>query len=65
MHKTALLSSLIAAGLLAGCGGDSDSTADATAPVGDTMEAPTRGSAAAAVVAAPADFEGTLQQVVI
>src|SRR3546814_7826898 len=52
-------------GLLAGCSGGGDSAANAAAPVdGDAMEARVQASAAAAA-AAPADFEGTMQQVVI
>lgn len=77
LHKTALLTALIATGLLAGCGGsggdDTDAAADAAVPMeNDAVQAPARAStsatapeAAAAVVAAPVDFEGTMQQVVI
>src|SRR3546814_11657110 len=55
----------IAMGLLAGCSGGGDSAANAAAPVdGDAVEARVQASASAAA-AAPADFEGTMQQVVI
>src|SRR3546814_1748945 len=65
LRKTALLPTLIAMGLLAGCSGGGDSAANAAAPVdGDAVEARVQASAAAAA-AAPADFEGTMQQVVI
>lgn len=64
LRKNVLLAALGATGLLAGCGGGSDRATDGLASMdGDTVEAPARGSAAA--VAAPADFEGTMQQVVI
>jgi len=65
--KTALLPAVIAAGLFAGCGGGGGSAADAAAPVnGSAVEAgAARGSVAAAADAAPADFEGTMQQVVV
>lgn len=69
LRKTALLPALIAAGLFAGCSGGNDSTAGATAPMGeDAAEAAAqdaRESMAAAADAAPADFEGTMQQIVI
>ncbi len=74
LHKTALLTALIAAGLFAGCSGGAVADAGADAGTGaadaavpmdkDTVDAPTQ-AAAAAAVAAPADFEGTMQQVVI
>src|SRR3546814_15467033 len=65
LRKTALLPTLIAMGLLAGCSGGGDSAANAAAPVdGDAVEARVPASAAAAA-SAPADFEGTMQQAVI
>src|SRR3546814_7061563 len=65
LRETALLPTLIAMGLLAGCSGGGDSAANAAAPVdGDAVEARVQASAAAAA-AAPAAFEGTMQQVVI
>lgn len=64
--KTALLSALIATGFFAGCGGGGENAADAAAPMDrDATEAAARESVAAAADAAPADFEGTMQQVVI
>src|SRR3546814_20803546 len=63
LRKTALLPTLIAMGLLAGCSGGGDSAANAAAPVaGDAVAARVQASAAAAA-AAPADFEGTMPQV--
>src|SRR3546814_13350611 len=65
LRKTALLPTLIAMGLLAGCSGGGDSAANAAAPVdGDAVEARVQASAAAAA-AAPADFEGTDRKSVV
>src|SRR3546814_8250733 len=67
LRKTALLPALIATGLFAGCGGAGESAADAAAPMGGNAveAAAARESVAAAAEAAPADFEGTMQQVII
>src|SRR3546814_7206651 len=67
LRKTALLPALIATGLFAGCGGAAESAADAAAPMGGNAveAAAARESVAAAAEAAPADFEGTMQQVII
>lgn len=67
LRKTALLSALVTTGLFAGCGGAGGSAADAAKPTGaNAVEAAAaRESVAAAADAAPADFEGTMQQVVI
>lgn len=66
LRKTALLPALIAAGLFAGCGGGGESAADVATPTDrNVMQADARKSVAAAAQAAPADFEGTLQQVMI
>lgn len=71
LHKTALLTALIATGMLAGCSGSGDGTgaiasaADAAIPMDESaVQAPAQASAAAAV-AAPADFEGTMQYLMI
>ena len=66
LRKTALLPALIAAGLFAGCGGGGESAADVATPTDrNVMQADARKSVAAAAEAAPADFEGTMQQVMI
>ncbi len=76
LNKKVLLAALIATGVLAGCSGgggdggggdasDSAAAADAVAPMDEgAVQAPTQAPATAAV-AAPADFEGTMQYVMI
>src|SRR3546814_12313731 len=65
LRKTALLPTLIAMGLLAGCSGGGDSAANAAAPVDGAAVAARVQASAAAAAPAPADFAGPRQQVVI